>query len=99
MNTSLFAQVKGNTTVDSTVTQKEILEMVNIDKSNNSILKLVEGLASAIDLSGIKDNNDVSRMNSQIQQTIDRINSQAKQAASDIQDQVQVDTQNGIILQ
>lgn len=48
MNTNVFVQVKGNTTVDSTVTQEEILYMVNIDKSNHSIFRFVKGLVSLL---------------------------------------------------
>lgn len=74
---SIFAQVKGNTTVDNTVSQKEILDMLDVDTSNKTLFQAIKGLiTSSIDLSNIKDSNDVSKINSQIEQTTSNLQAQ-----------------------
>lgn len=74
---SIFAQVKGNTTVDNTVSQKEILNMLDVDTSNKTLFQAIKGLiTSSIDLSNIKDSNDVSKINSQIEQTTSNLQAQ-----------------------
>lgn len=74
---SIFAQVKGNTTVDNTVSQTEILDMLDVDTSNKTLFQAIKELiTSPIDLSNIKDSNDVSKINSQIEQTTSNLQAQ-----------------------
>ena len=74
---SIFAQVKGNTTVDNTVSQKEILNMLDVDTSNKTLFQAIKELiTSPIDLSNIKDSNDVSKINSKIEQTTSNLQAQ-----------------------
>ena len=74
---SIFAQVKGNTTVDNTVSQKEILNMLDVDTSNKTLFQAIKELiTSPIDLSDIKDSNDVSKINSKIEQTTSNLQAQ-----------------------
>ena len=74
---SIFAQVKGNTTVDNTVSQKEILNMLDVDTSNKTLFQAIKELiTSPIDLSNIKDSNDVSKINTKIEQTTSNLKDQ-----------------------